>query len=35
MIRAFKNDEIKDAKAVAEVARLAPVLEKEIFREVC
>ncbi|KAG0006797.1 hypothetical protein BGZ65_003539 [Modicella reniformis] len=32
VIIAFKRDEIKDAKAVAEVAYLAPVLEKDNFR---
>jgi hypothetical protein len=32
VIRAFKRDEIKDAKAVAEVVYLAPVLEKDDFR---
>ncbi|KAG0216866.1 hypothetical protein BGX31_000443, partial [Mortierella sp. GBA43] len=32
VIRAFKKDEIKDAKAVTEVIYLAPVLEKDDFR---
>ena len=32
VIRAYKRDEIKDAKMVAEVVHLAPVLEKDIFR---
>ncbi|KAG0234215.1 hypothetical protein BGX31_004637 [Mortierella sp. GBA43] len=32
VIRAFKRDELKDAKTVAEVVYLAPVLEKEDFR---
>jgi len=32
VVRAFKNDEIKDAKAVIEVVYLAPVLEKDEFR---
>jgi hypothetical protein len=32
VIRAFKRDEIKDTKAVAEVIYLAPVLEKDDFR---
>ncbi|KAK3813267.1 MAG: hypothetical protein J3Q66DRAFT_403462 [Benniella sp.] len=32
MIRAFKRDGLEDAKAVAEVACLAPVLEKDDFR---
>ncbi|KAF9361024.1 hypothetical protein BGX34_007368 [Mortierella sp. NVP85] len=32
VIRAFKEDELKDAKAVAEVVRLAPVIEKDDFR---
>jgi hypothetical protein len=31
VIRAFKRDEIKDAKVVAEVAYLAPVLDKDAF----
>ncbi|KAF9931765.1 hypothetical protein BGZ65_004738, partial [Modicella reniformis] len=34
VIRAFKRDEIKDAKIVAEVAYLAPVLDKDAFRDV-
>ena len=33
VIRTFKKEEIKDAEAVAEVVCLAPVIEKEIFRE--
>jgi len=32
IIRAFKRDEIKDAKSVTEVVILAPVLEKDDFR---
>jgi hypothetical protein len=32
-IRAFKRDEIKDAKAVAEVVCLAPVLNKDAFQD--
>jgi len=32
VIRAFKRDEFKDAKAVAEVVHLAPVLEIDDFR---
>jgi hypothetical protein len=32
VIRAFKKDEFKDAKAVTEVVYLAPVLEKDDFR---
>ena len=32
VIRAFKRDEFKDAKAVTEVMYLAPVLEKDDFR---
>jgi hypothetical protein len=32
VVRAFKRDEFKDGKAVAEVAHLAPVLDKDIFR---
>ncbi|KAG0221100.1 hypothetical protein BGX31_010189, partial [Mortierella sp. GBA43] len=32
VIRAFKRDEFKDAKAVAEVILLAPILEKSDFR---
>ncbi|KAG0345626.1 hypothetical protein BGZ54_005521, partial [Gamsiella multidivaricata] len=32
VIRAFTRDELKDAKAVAEVVCLAPVLEKDDFR---
>ncbi|KAF9984131.1 hypothetical protein BGZ65_000954 [Modicella reniformis] len=39
VIRAFKRDEFKDAKAVAEVVYLAPVFEKDDFqyllRELC
>ncbi|KAI8346999.1 hypothetical protein B0O80DRAFT_430459 [Mortierella sp. GBAus27b] len=33
VVRAFKRDEIKDAKAVAEVVYLAPVLDKDAFRD--
>ncbi|KAI8357920.1 hypothetical protein B0O80DRAFT_485075 [Mortierella sp. GBAus27b] len=33
VIRTFKKEEIKDAKAVAEVVFLAPVLEKDAFRD--
>ncbi|KAK3821793.1 MAG: hypothetical protein J3Q66DRAFT_427579 [Benniella sp.] len=33
VIRAFKRNEIKDAKAVAEVACLAPVLNKDLFHD--
>ncbi|KAF9951190.1 hypothetical protein BGZ65_006107, partial [Modicella reniformis] len=33
VIRAFKRDELKDAKAVAEVLYLAPVLDKDPFRD--
>ncbi|KAF9343108.1 hypothetical protein BGX34_007216, partial [Mortierella sp. NVP85] len=33
VIRAYKRDEIKDAKIVAEVVSLAPVLEKDVFRD--
>jgi hypothetical protein len=32
VIRAFKGDEVKDSKAIAEVIHLAPVLEKDDFR---
>ncbi|KAF9974257.1 hypothetical protein BGZ65_008830, partial [Modicella reniformis] len=32
VIRAFKRDELKDAKAVTEVVYLTPVLEKDDFR---
>ncbi|KAF9343028.1 hypothetical protein BGX34_007330, partial [Mortierella sp. NVP85] len=32
VIRTFKKEEIKDAKAVAEVVCLAPVIEKDLFR---
>lgn len=32
VVKAFKREEFKDAKAVAEVVLLAPVLEKEDFR---
>ncbi|KAK3810961.1 MAG: hypothetical protein J3Q66DRAFT_57552 [Benniella sp.] len=32
VIRAFKRDEIKDAKSVTEVVFLAPVLERDDFR---
>ncbi|KAG0001291.1 hypothetical protein BGZ65_003620, partial [Modicella reniformis] len=34
VIRAFKRDELKDDKAVAEVVNLAPVLNREDFRTV-
>ncbi|KAI8357923.1 hypothetical protein B0O80DRAFT_424047 [Mortierella sp. GBAus27b] len=33
VIRTFKKEEIKDAKAVSEVVCLAPVLEKDSFRD--
>jgi len=33
VIRAFKNNEIKDAKIVAEVVSLAPVLDKDAFQD--
>ncbi|KAK3810111.1 MAG: WD40-repeat-containing domain protein [Benniella sp.] len=33
VIRAFKRNEIKDDKAVAEVACLAPVLNKDVFQD--
>ncbi|KAF9351684.1 hypothetical protein BGX34_000420, partial [Mortierella sp. NVP85] len=33
VIRAFKREEIKDAKVVAEVACLAPVLDKDAFHD--
>ncbi|KAG0221243.1 hypothetical protein BGX31_010063 [Mortierella sp. GBA43] len=33
VIRAFKSDEIKDAKVIAEVVYLAPVLTKDQFRD--
>ncbi|KAF9347874.1 hypothetical protein BGX34_002825, partial [Mortierella sp. NVP85] len=33
VIRAFKRDELKDAKAVAEVVCLAPVLRKDAFHD--
>jgi len=33
VIRTFKKEEIKDAKAVAEVVCLAPVIERDIFRD--
>jgi len=33
IIRAFKRDEIKDAKIVAEVVCLAPVLNKDAFND--
>ena len=33
VVRTFKKEEIKDAKAVVEVVCLAPVLEKDIFRD--
>ncbi|KAF9355422.1 hypothetical protein BGX34_010487 [Mortierella sp. NVP85] len=34
VIRAFKRDELKDAKAVAEVVYLAPVLNNDTFHDV-
>ncbi|KAK3821645.1 MAG: hypothetical protein J3Q66DRAFT_427092 [Benniella sp.] len=33
VIRAYKRDEIKDAKVVAEMVSLTPVLEKDMFRD--
>ncbi|KAK3823327.1 MAG: WD40-repeat-containing domain protein [Benniella sp.] len=33
VIRTFKKEEIKDAKAIAEVVCLAPVIDKDIFRD--
>jgi len=33
IIRAFKNEKIKDAKAVAEVVCLAPILKKDAFHD--
>jgi len=33
VVRAYKRDEFKDAKTVAEVACLAPVLDKDAFRD--
>ncbi|KAG0219562.1 hypothetical protein BGX31_011258 [Mortierella sp. GBA43] len=33
VIRTFKKDEIKDARSVNEVVCLAPVLEKDLFRD--
>ncbi|KAF9947563.1 hypothetical protein BGZ65_008723, partial [Modicella reniformis] len=33
VIRAYKRDELKDAKAVAEVVSLSPALEKDAFRD--
>ncbi|KAF9348052.1 hypothetical protein BGX34_002702, partial [Mortierella sp. NVP85] len=33
VVRAFKREKIKDAKVVAEVGYLAPVLDKEIFHD--
>ncbi|KAG0234727.1 hypothetical protein BGX31_004466 [Mortierella sp. GBA43] len=33
VVRAFKRDELKDAKAVAEVVYLAPVLDNDTFRD--
>ncbi|KAF9361005.1 hypothetical protein BGX34_007376 [Mortierella sp. NVP85] len=33
VIRAFKRDELKDAKSVAEVLLLAPILENDVFRD--
>jgi hypothetical protein len=32
VIRAYKRDELKDAKVITEVVCLAPVLEKDVFR---
>ncbi|KAG0234648.1 hypothetical protein BGX31_004496 [Mortierella sp. GBA43] len=34
VIRAFKRDELKDAKAIAEVLYLAPVLNKDPFQDI-
>ncbi|KAF9346059.1 hypothetical protein BGX34_004211, partial [Mortierella sp. NVP85] len=34
VIRAFKKEEIKDVKVVAEVVCLAPILDKEIFHDI-
>ncbi|KAI8355188.1 hypothetical protein B0O80DRAFT_507024 [Mortierella sp. GBAus27b] len=33
VIRTFKKDEIKDARSVSEVVCLAPVLDKDLFRD--
>ncbi|KAF9343123.1 hypothetical protein BGX34_007194, partial [Mortierella sp. NVP85] len=33
VVRTFKKEEIKDAKAIAEVVCLSPVLERDIFRD--
>jgi hypothetical protein len=33
VIRAFKRDELKDAKAIAEVVYLAPILTKDTFQD--
>ncbi|KAK3823242.1 MAG: WD40-repeat-containing domain protein [Benniella sp.] len=33
VVRAFKRDELKDAKAIAEVVYLAPVLSKDTFQD--
>jgi hypothetical protein len=33
VIRAFKREEVKDTKVVAEVVRLAPILDKEAFHD--
>ncbi|KAG0204251.1 hypothetical protein BGX31_003236, partial [Mortierella sp. GBA43] len=33
IVRAFKRDELKDAKAIAEVVYLAPVLNKDLFQD--
>ncbi|KAK3823356.1 MAG: hypothetical protein J3Q66DRAFT_437731 [Benniella sp.] len=33
VVRAFKRDEVKDADVVSEVVYLAPVLEKNVFRD--
>ena len=33
VVRAFKRDEIKDAKAIAEVVCLAPALDKDTFQD--
>ncbi|KAK3823326.1 MAG: hypothetical protein J3Q66DRAFT_437708 [Benniella sp.] len=33
VIRTFKKEEIKDAKAIAEVVCLAPVIDKDIFQD--
>ena len=34
VIRAFKKEEIKDAKVVAEVVSLAPILDKDTFHDI-